>query len=119
MGISGILHSIAQHLELVGLRDHILSFTLDESYSSLYDEVHQRRLGDLLGDFFQQPVVVQIQVGQIGGNTPARLAAATRETRVAAAREALHADPLVRELQTELSAELLPDSIESLVGTEG
>ncbi|MFS1525690.1 DNA polymerase III subunit gamma/tau [Microbulbifer sp. 2304DJ12-6] len=118
LGISGILHSIAQHLELVGLQDHILSFTLDESYSSLYDEVHQRRLGDLLGDFFQRPVVVQIQVGQVRGDTPARLAAATRETRVAAAREALCTDPLVRELQTELSAELLPDSIESLLEAE-
>jgi len=118
LGISGILHSIAFHLELVGRRDNILSFTLDESYSSLYDEVHQRRLGDLLGDFFQQPVAVQIQVGQVQGTTPARLAAATREARLAAARDALAADTLVQELQRELGAELLPDSVESLVEAE-
>ncbi|WP_444945678.1 DNA polymerase III subunit gamma/tau [Microbulbifer sp. VTAC004] len=115
LGISGILHSIAQHLELVGRRDNILSFTLDESYSSLYDDVHQRRLGDLLGDFFQQPVVAQIQVGSVQGGTPARLAAATREARLVAAREALTTDPLVQELQAELNAQLLPDSVESLV----
>ncbi|MFA0812490.1 DNA polymerase III subunit gamma/tau [Microbulbifer epialgicus] len=115
LGISGILHSIAQHLELVGRQGNILAFTLDESYSSLYDDVHQRRLGDLLGDFFQQPVVAQIQVGKVQGGTPARLAAATRESRLAAAREALTADPLVQELQAELNAELLPDSIESLL----
>ncbi|MCX2831990.1 DNA polymerase III subunit gamma/tau [Microbulbifer thermotolerans] len=118
LGVSGILHSIAFHLELVGRRDNILSFILDESYSSLYDEVHQRRLADLLGDFFQQPVTVHIQVGQVQGQTPAHLAAATREERLAAAREALSSDPLVRELQQELGAELLPDSVESLVETE-
>ncbi|WP_323846787.1 DNA polymerase III subunit gamma/tau [Microbulbifer magnicolonia] len=114
LGVSGILHSIAFHLELVVRQDNILSFTLDESYSSLYDEVHQRRLADLLSDFFQQPVTVYIQVGQVRGTTPARLAAATREARLAAARDALSADPLVHELQQELGAELLPDSVESL-----
>jgi len=115
LGISGILHSIAQHLELVGRQDNILSFTLDESYSSLYDDVHQRRLGDLLGDFFQQPVVAQIQVGLVQGGTPARLAAATREARLAAAREALTTDPVVQELLVEFNAELQPGSVESLV----
>ncbi|SHF56728.1 DNA polymerase-3 subunit gamma/tau [Microbulbifer donghaiensis] len=118
LGVSGILHSIAFHLELVGRHDNILSFTLDESYSSLYDEVHQRRLADLLGDFFQQSVTVHIQVGQVQGTTPARLAAATREARLAAARDALSADPLVQELQQELGAELQPDSVESLVDAE-
>ncbi|WP_444891256.1 DNA polymerase III subunit gamma/tau [Microbulbifer sp. DLAB2-AA] len=114
LGVSGILHSIAQHLELVGRQDNILSFTLDESFSSLYDEVHQRRLGDLLGDFFQQPVISQIQVGQVQGSTPARLAAATRDARLAAARDALTSDPLVQELQSELGAELVSDTVESL-----
>uniref|UniRef100_UPI0029C03149 DNA polymerase III subunit gamma/tau C-terminal domain-containing protein n=1 Tax=Microbulbifer taiwanensis TaxID=986746 RepID=UPI0029C03149 len=118
LGISGILHSIAFHLELVGRQDNILSYTLDESYSSLYDEVHQRRLADLLADFFQQPVTVQIQVGEVQGTTPARLAAATREARLAAARDALSADPLVQELQRELGAELQPDSVESLADAE-
>ncbi|WP_299586732.1 DNA polymerase III subunit gamma/tau [uncultured Microbulbifer sp.] len=118
LGVSGILHSIAQHLELVGRQDNILSFTLDESFSSLYDEVHQRRLGDLLGDFFQQPVIAQIQVGQVQGSTPARLAAATRDARLATARDALTSDPLVQELQVELGAVLLPDSVESLAKTD-
>ncbi|MCW8125013.1 DNA polymerase III subunit gamma/tau [Microbulbifer halophilus] len=114
LGISGILHSIAFHLELVGRQDNILSFTLDESYSSLYDEVHQRRLADVLGDFFGQPVAVQIQVGAVQGGTPARLVAATREARDAAARDALSQDPVVRELESELDAELVPDSVEYL-----
>lgn len=98
----------------MGRQDNILSFTLDESFSSLYDEVHQRRLGDLLGDFFQQPVIAQIQVGQVQGSTPARLAAATRDARLAAARDALTSDPLVQELQSELGAELVSDTVESL-----
>jgi len=57
---------------------------------------------------------VQIQVGEVHGGTPARLAAATREARAAAARDALAADPLVQELQSELGAELVPDSVEYL-----
>ncbi|MBB3061957.1 DNA polymerase III subunit gamma/tau [Microbulbifer rhizosphaerae] len=114
LGVSGILHSIAFHLELVGRQNNNLSFTLDQAYSSLYDENHQRRLADLLGDFFGQPVSVQIQVGEVQGGTPARLAAATREARDAAARDALARDPLVGELQAELGAELVPDSVEYL-----
>ncbi|MGL6158928.1 DNA polymerase III subunit gamma/tau [Microbulbifer sp.] len=118
LGVSGILHSIAFHLELVGRQDNNLSFTLDQAYSSLYDENHQRRLADLLGDFFGQPVSVQIQVGEVQGGTPARLAAATREARDAAARDALARDPLVGELQAELGAELVPDSVEYLADPE-
>ncbi|KUJ83358.1 DNA polymerase III subunit gamma/tau [Microbulbifer flavimaris] len=118
LGVTGILHSIGFHLELVGRQDNILSFTLDESYSSLYDEVHQRRLADVLSDFFQQPVTVHIQVGQVHGGTPARLVAATREARAVAARDALSRDPLVRELQEELGAELVPESEEYLAETD-
>ncbi|MFI2812306.1 DNA polymerase III subunit gamma/tau C-terminal domain-containing protein [Microbulbifer sp. JSM ZJ756] len=118
LGITGILHSIAMHLELVGRQDNILSFTLDESYSSLYDEVHQRRLADVIGDFVQQPVNVHIQVGQVHGTTPARLVQATREARAAAARDALAQDPLVRELQEELGAELVAESVEYLKESE-
>ncbi|WOX04793.1 DNA polymerase III subunit gamma/tau [Microbulbifer pacificus] len=112
IGVSGILHSIASHLELQGRQDNILSFTLDQSFSSLYDEGHQRRLADVLGDFFGQPVVVHIQVGAVHGGTPARLVAATREAQLLSARDALNKDPLVQDLQAELGARLVPESVE-------
>ncbi|WP_078084691.1 DNA polymerase III subunit gamma/tau [Microbulbifer mangrovi] len=112
VGVSGILHSIASNLELLGRQDNILSFTLDQSSSSLYDEGHQRRLADVLGDFFGQPVTVHIQVGEVHGGTPARLIAATREAQLLSARDALNKDPLVQELQSELGAQLVPDSVE-------
>lgn len=114
VGVTGILHSIASHLELLERQDNILFFTLDQSFSSLYDEGHQRRLGDLLGDFFGQPIRVQIQVGEVHGGTPARLIAATREAQLLSARDALSQDPLVQELQSELGAQLVPDSVEYL-----
>ncbi|HEY8569520.1 DNA polymerase III subunit gamma/tau [Microbulbifer sp.] len=114
IGVTGILHSIASHLELQGRQDNILSFTLDQSFSSLYDEGHQRRLADVLGDFFGQPVVVHIQVGAVHGGTPARLVAATREAQLLSARDALNKDPLVQDLQAELGARLVPESVEYL-----
>lgn len=112
--ISGILHSIASYLELTGRDDNTLFFTLDESFSSLYDDAYQRRLAAVLSDFFQHPCTVQIQVGTVRGGTPARLAAATREARFAAACEALNRDPLVGELKAELGAQLVPESVEYL-----
>ncbi|WP_226663138.1 DNA polymerase III subunit gamma/tau [Microbulbifer aggregans] len=114
LGVTGILHSIASHLELLGRQDNILSFTLDHAFSSLYDEGHQRRLADVLGDFFQQPLVVQIQVGEVAGGTPARLVAATKEAQLQSARDALSGDPLVQDLQAELGAQLVPESVEYL-----
>lgn len=112
IGVTGILHSIASNLELLGRQDNILSFTLDQSSSSLYDEGHQRRLADVLADFFGQPVTVHIQVGEVHGGTPARLIAATREAQLLSARDALNRDPLVQELQSELGAQLVPESVE-------
>ncbi|WP_066966868.1 DNA polymerase III subunit gamma/tau [Microbulbifer sp. Q7] len=114
IGVTGILHSIASHLELLGRQDNILSFTLDQSFSSLYDEGHQRRLADVLGDFFGQPVTVQIQVGEVHGGTPARLIAATKEAQLLSARDALNKDPVVQDLQSELGAQLVPESVEYL-----
>ncbi|TLM79914.1 DNA polymerase III subunit gamma/tau [Microbulbifer harenosus] len=114
IGVTGILHSIASHLELQGRQDHILSFILDQSFSSLYDDGHQRRLADVLGDFFGQPVSVHIQVGEVHGGTPARLVAATREAQLLSARDALNRDPLVQDLQAELGAQLVPETVEYL-----
>ncbi|WP_043318942.1 DNA polymerase III subunit gamma/tau [Microbulbifer sp. HZ11] len=114
MGVTGILHSIASNLELLGRQDNILSFTLDQTRSSLYDDGHQRRLADVLGDFFGQPVTVQIQVGEVYGGTPAQLVAATREAQLLSARDSLNKDPVVQELQRELGAQLMPDSVEYL-----
>ncbi|MBN8430635.1 DNA polymerase III subunit gamma/tau [Microbulbifer salipaludis] len=114
IGVTGILHSIASHLELLGRQDNILSFTLDQSFSSLYDEGHQRRLADVLGDFFGQPVTVVIQVGEVHGGTPARLIAATKEAQLLSARDALNKDPVVQDLQSELGAQLVPESVEYL-----
>ncbi|MCQ3828412.1 DNA polymerase III subunit gamma/tau [Microbulbifer elongatus] len=114
MGVTGILHSIASNLELLGRQDNILSFTLDQTRSSLYDDGHQRRLADVLGDFFGQPVTVQIQVGEVYGGTPAQLIAATREAQLLSARDSLNKDPVVQELQSELGAQLVPDSVEYL-----
>ena len=114
VGVTGILHSIASHLELLGRQDNILSFTLDQSFSSLYDEGHQRRLADVLGDFFGQPVTVHIQVGEVHGGTPARLIAATKEAQLLSARDALNKDPVVQDLQAELGAQLVPESVEYL-----
>ena len=114
VGVTGILHSIASHLELQGRQDNILSFTLDQAFSSLYDEGHQRRLADVLGDFFGQPVTVQIQVGEVHGGTPARLVAATKEAQLLSARDALNKDPVVQDLQSELGAQLVPESVEFL-----
>ncbi|MCA0892955.1 DNA polymerase III subunit gamma/tau [Microbulbifer agarilyticus] len=114
MGVTGILHSIAANLELLGRQDNILSFTLDQTRSSLYDEGHQRRLADVLGDFFGQPVTVHIQVGDVYGGTPAQLIAATKEAQLLSARDSLNQDPLVQELQSELGAQLVPDSVEYL-----
>lgn len=114
LGISGILHSIASHLALTGRNDNTLLFTLDQAFSSLYDDAHQRRLADSLSDFFQHPCRVQIQVGEVCGGTPARLAATTWEAHIIAASEVLDGDPLVCALKAELGAQLLPESVQYL-----
>ncbi|GAA5315277.1 MAG: DNA polymerase III subunit gamma/tau [Candidatus Pelagadaptatus aseana] len=114
LGVGGLLQSTASNCQLVGCQEGELHFLLDEGSSTLYDESHQQRLSDMLSDYFQQPVRVVIQLGQVQGETPASYAIRLKQQRHADALASLENDPVVQQLLSEFDGQLDTDSVEPL-----
>lgn len=98
LGVGGLLQSTVAHCQLVSRQGTQFQFVLDETNSTLYDEGHQRRLADLLSDYFIERIQVSIKLGQITAETPAAIAARLKLERQARAVSAIHNDPIVLQL---------------------
>lgn len=114
LNIRGVLQSTLANAVLVGVADNQLSFYLDDSKASLFDESHPRRLADALSDYFNEPVKVQIELKALDEATltPARHQARLLEAARLEALTALQNDPVVQTLRDEFDAELLEESVQ-------
>ncbi len=111
LNLGGIMQSTASHCQLVGRQGNRLHFVLDERNSTLYDESHQKRLADLLSDYFIEPVQVVIQPGPVTAETPAATAARLRAERQADAEVAIRQDPIVLALVEHFGAVIKEGSV--------
>lgn len=114
--VGGVIQNTVRNCQLVENRENVLQFILDERNSTLYDESHQQRFGDILSDYFAEPVRVSIQVGQVSAETPAVFNARLQEERQAQALNALQSDPRVQDLINTFSATLKEESVTPLDG---
>lgn len=114
LGVTGILQSTVANCQLVGRQGNEFFFVLDESNSTLYDVSHEKRLADLLSDYFVEPVGVRIQLGQVTAETPSMMAIRLREERLAGAIQAIKTDPIVQQLIAQFGATLREDTIEPI-----
>ncbi|MDO3386943.1 DNA polymerase III subunit gamma/tau [Gilvimarinus sp. SDUM040013] len=112
LDVGGVVQNTAANCELVGRQGNQLHFVLDENNSSLYGDGQQQRLADALTDYFEQPVQVIIQPGQIDTETPAQIAQRKRSERLAQAVEAVKSDPIVQQLIEHFSATVDEQSVE-------
>ena len=69
------------------------------------------RVREALGAHFGSPVRLSVEVGPVAGTTAAQVAETQRGQRLDEAREALEADPFVRDLLDEFDGRIVPDSI--------
>jgi DNA polymerase III subunit gamma/tau len=113
--LGGLLQATVANCVLVGRQGNALDFILDEAHSALFDEGHQQRLGDRLGDYFGEPVRVRIQPGPVPGETPAAMAARLRQETLASAVSTIKNDPLVQQLIDQFDATLREDTVEPLI----
>lgn len=111
LGVTGILQSTAANCQLVDRQGNQFHFVLDDTNSTLYDEGHQQRLADLLGDYFIERVKVVIRPGQVTAETPAAIAIRHRQERQADAVASIKSDPIVQQLIEHFGATLREDSI--------
>ena len=113
LGVRGVLQSTVANCVLVGKEGNQLMFWLDEGKASLFDDSHQQRLGDLLSDYFEQPVKAFIELKTLGDalESPAQCYARRLAQAKHNAVQTLHSDPVVQALQSEFGAVLNEDSV--------
>lgn len=114
LGVGGVLQSTAANCLLVGRQGTAFHFLLDENHSTLYDEAHDRRLADMLSDYFDEQVQVYIQMSTIEGETPAAWLIRKREERQQQAVRSIETDTHVEQLMTRFQAVLQEGSVEPI-----
>lgn len=112
LGVSGILQSTIANCQWVERRGNEFHFIVDENNSTLYDASHQKRLEDLLSNYFNETIYVKIQLGKVTVETPAMIALRHKQERQANAVVAIKTDPIVQQLIEQFGATLREDTIQ-------
>lgn len=112
LGVTGILQSTVANCQLIGRQGNVFQFVLDEKNSTLFDVSHEKRLADLLTDYFAEAIRVSIQLGTVTAETPALMAIRLREERQLQAINAIKNDPIVQQLIAQFGATLREDTIQ-------
>jgi len=114
LGVTGILQSTVANCQMINRQGSDFYFVLDKANSTLYDTSHEKRLADLLSDYFVEPVRAHIQMGEITAETPSMMAIRLREERLQDAISAIKNDPIVQQLIAQFGATLREETIQPI-----
>lgn len=114
LAVGGLLQSTVANCAYDQIQEDRLTFTLDEQQSTLYDTSHQQRLADLLSDYFERSLEVEIKLGVPQSETPSQIILRRQKERQLQAEAAIHADPVVQQLQETFGAVIVDDSIKPI-----
>lgn len=114
LGVTGILQSTVANCQMINRQGNDFYFVLDKANSTLYDTSHEKRLSDLLSDYFVEPVRAHIQMGEITAETPSMMAIRLREERLQDAISAIKNDPIVQQLIAQFGATLREETIQPI-----
>ncbi|OUS14305.1 hypothetical protein A9Q89_00245 [Gammaproteobacteria bacterium 53_120_T64] len=109
--ISGLLATVAANSILADNDGQRLLFRLEKGHDAVYDPVYQQRLGSALAEYFQQPLKVEIVIGQVDVETPYLYRLRKRSERQALAVQALREDPVAKALEQRFGATLNEASV--------
>lgn len=108
---SGILRAILLHTELVHHEPGRIELRVDNSQQGILNKDHPEKVRKLLEASSGSAWVVEMGLGEIKGETPAMLMQRRKALRQAAAEEAIHSDPNVQWIQSQLAGSLVEQSI--------
>ncbi|HTF94840.1 MAG TPA: DNA polymerase III subunit gamma/tau [Cellvibrio sp.] len=114
LGVTGILQSTVANCQLIGRQGNYFQFVLDENNSTLFDVSHEKRLADLLTDYFAEAIRVSIQLGKVTAETPSMVAIRLRAERQLQAVDAIKNDPIVQQLIAQFGATLREETIQPI-----
>jgi DNA polymerase-3 subunit gamma/tau len=111
LGLKGVIHTVASHFELSVAFDRTLCFTLSPANATLFNERHQRGLASAIEQVLEEPVTVQVVLGETSDKTPAYQRELLEQQRLSAARQALESDDCLNALLTDFDAIVVPESV--------
>ena len=114
LGVTGILQSTVANCQMINRQGNDFYFVLDKANSTLFDISHEKRLADLLCDYFVEQVRAHIQLGEVTAETPSMMAIRLREERLQDAISAIKNDPIVQQLIAQFGATLREETIQPI-----
>ena len=109
--VSGIVANILANSVWSSATNEHISFLLDRSQSAVYNEDIDARLAQALGDYFNSPLAVSVEIAEIELETPAALGQRIREEKQQAMIDNFVNDDKVQQLLHKFSATVAKDSI--------
>ena len=116
LGVSGVTGSIGAHCEFVQQQGDHITLRLNEQRSTLYNDIHRQRVEAKLAHYFNQSIVLTIEIGMVQHETPAQWKDRKIAERLAQAKQSIYYDAGLQQLITHFSATVLDDSIQPIGG---
>ena len=114
LSFGGVLGNIVSHCLLEKVEGNRLSFILDETNATLWNESYSQKIEQHLSKVFNSPVHVNIVVAAIDHETPAKRRQRLHLEKLEQARKSFQSDIHVKTMVDEFSATLEADSIQPL-----
>ena len=115
LNVQGMAKELAKNSTLESFTDGRLTLNLAPQHKHLQtNKMAQDKLQAALTDYFSQPVRLAITLGAANAATPAAVEQHEKQTRQQQAVEAVTQDPFVREMQAQLDAKVIEDSVKPI-----
>ena len=113
-GLGAKARMLAQNAECAGLDGTRFALRVPSAHRFVSGHDYQQQLASALADHFGQPVQIDVEIGEVAGETHLMQRARVQGEKLAAARAAIDSDPKVAELMREFNATLVPESIQPI-----
>ncbi len=112
LDLGGVSRQLAANCAIKSIDDKRICLTLQQNHQALKSEMSERRLQTALCEYFNnQSLLLEIEIGDLGSDTPAQQQAQVDEQKVVDARAQMAQDPLVKAAREQLGATLLEETV--------
>jgi DNA polymerase-3 subunit gamma/tau len=117
LGLTGAVRLLAGNCALLRREGQTVFLNLDPRSESMLTRERKASLAQALSSHFEEPLTVDIRIGELPQETPLQEASRVADEEIEAARESLESDPNVQAMKSLFGAELKPESIELITPT--
>ncbi|TCV79116.1 DNA polymerase III subunit gamma/tau [Sulfurirhabdus autotrophica] len=114
LNLGGMARMLAQHCELKRQDGNIWELCVPQEHKHLLERAYQERLKTAVNEYLGSPQIIQINIGEVVGLTPAQLNNQEKQERQSEAIASIEQDPFVRELVENFDAKVVESSIKPI-----